>query len=260
MSTTTKNYGLVKPELTDAADITATNKNWDKIDTELFKAVKYLGTNPISTNGKDNVENWSILGSGYALYTIANQLIGQPSEYGIVINYVVNTEVFQIWNAQAGGPTYFRSGNASGWINSWRKVYDTSNKPTTDELGVAPESMLGRIYSVATYSELIGALDSVLSSIPSHTSRQFEISFINYIEPFGGGTFLAHLYKVGDDYATVELRVYATDTPKIWVCSRYDGKWLDWAYLSDSNHSHKTENWTFTLEDGSTVTKAVYVG
>ena len=39
MSTTTTNYGLVKPELTDAADITAMNLNWDKIDTEL-KAIR----------------------------------------------------------------------------------------------------------------------------------------------------------------------------------------------------------------------------
>lgn len=35
MSTTTTNYNLIKPELTDAADITATNENWDKIDLEL---------------------------------------------------------------------------------------------------------------------------------------------------------------------------------------------------------------------------------
>lgn len=35
MSTTTTNYNLVKPELTDAADITAMNLNWDTIDTKL---------------------------------------------------------------------------------------------------------------------------------------------------------------------------------------------------------------------------------
>ena len=37
MSTT--NLGLIKPELTDAADITAMNENWDKIDTELVAKV-----------------------------------------------------------------------------------------------------------------------------------------------------------------------------------------------------------------------------
>ena len=37
MSTTTPNYSLVKPDLTDPADITAMNENWDKIDEELKK-------------------------------------------------------------------------------------------------------------------------------------------------------------------------------------------------------------------------------
>lgn len=35
MSTQTTNYNLIKPELTDAADITATNTNWDTLDTKL---------------------------------------------------------------------------------------------------------------------------------------------------------------------------------------------------------------------------------
>ena len=35
MSTTTANLGLIKPELSDAADITLTNENWDKIDQKL---------------------------------------------------------------------------------------------------------------------------------------------------------------------------------------------------------------------------------
>jgi len=37
MSIPTSNYGLIKPELTDAADITAYNNNWDTIDNELNK-------------------------------------------------------------------------------------------------------------------------------------------------------------------------------------------------------------------------------
>lgn len=37
MSTTTKNFGLIKPEKTDPADITATNPNWDVIDREIKK-------------------------------------------------------------------------------------------------------------------------------------------------------------------------------------------------------------------------------
>ena len=39
MSTTTTKFGLVKPELTDPADITKLNPNWDTIDEELGKLV-----------------------------------------------------------------------------------------------------------------------------------------------------------------------------------------------------------------------------
>ena len=35
MSTTTDNFNLIKPDLSDAADITAMNENWDKVDERL---------------------------------------------------------------------------------------------------------------------------------------------------------------------------------------------------------------------------------
>lgn len=51
MSTTTTNLGLIKPELTDVADITAMNENWDKLDTEL-NDLKEKGGAVKSVNGK----------------------------------------------------------------------------------------------------------------------------------------------------------------------------------------------------------------
>lgn len=51
MSTSTTNYKLFKPELTDPADITQINVNWDKIDDELIKKA------PLDENGKIPVEN-----------------------------------------------------------------------------------------------------------------------------------------------------------------------------------------------------------
>ena len=55
MSTTTPNYGLVKPQLTDAADITAMNPNWDKIDEELKK--KYDADNKPTASDVGEVES-----------------------------------------------------------------------------------------------------------------------------------------------------------------------------------------------------------
>lgn len=53
MSTKTTNYELIKPSLTDAADITATNANWDKIDAELSKTGKVVMAS--STDGVEYV-------------------------------------------------------------------------------------------------------------------------------------------------------------------------------------------------------------
>lgn len=69
MSTTTTNYELVKPALTDVADITAMNANWDTIDTKLKSGETNLTshasnkTNPHGVTkaqvGLGNVDNTS---------------------------------------------------------------------------------------------------------------------------------------------------------------------------------------------------------
>lgn len=54
MSKPTSNYGLIKPELTDAADITAYNSNWDIIDDEL-KKLNTLGERIVPATSTDGV-------------------------------------------------------------------------------------------------------------------------------------------------------------------------------------------------------------
>lgn len=62
MSTSTSNYGLVKPALTDAADITALNKNWDKIDEQ-------LKDNTVNITSTDGVTYTGTLDKITALYS-----------------------------------------------------------------------------------------------------------------------------------------------------------------------------------------------
>lgn len=65
MSTTTTKLGLVKPEMTDAADITAMNENWDKIDTNIQNSITHIAStnNPHGVTkaqvGLGNVDNTS---------------------------------------------------------------------------------------------------------------------------------------------------------------------------------------------------------
>jgi len=55
MSTTTPNLGLIKTELTDVADITVLNQNWDKIDEELQKQATKItyGTEDLTADSSE---------------------------------------------------------------------------------------------------------------------------------------------------------------------------------------------------------------
>lgn len=57
MSTTTTNFGLFKPELTDVADITKMNPNWDVIDEELRKLADKDVDVDVTPDGIGAVEN-----------------------------------------------------------------------------------------------------------------------------------------------------------------------------------------------------------
>lgn len=87
----------------------------------------FLGTNPIASTSDDTTANWDALGTGYAWYDTAGLLIGQPRQWGFVINFKITSDIFQIWNSQSRGPMYYRCGNASGWGKSWTKILDATD-------------------------------------------------------------------------------------------------------------------------------------
>lgn len=105
--------------------------------------IAYLGTNLIGSDADDTTQNWGTIGSGYAWFDPESKWTSKPSAWGILVNAAYGSNMFQIWNAQPGGATYFRSGNGSGWSNGWRKIYDSAYKPTALEIGAYP---IGSIY------------------------------------------------------------------------------------------------------------------
>ena len=50
MSTQTDKYGFVKPEITDPADITALNGNWDMVENELKNIDSKITSHTTTTN------------------------------------------------------------------------------------------------------------------------------------------------------------------------------------------------------------------
>lgn len=88
MSKTTTNYNLIKPELTDPADITVTNGNWDTIDAELANKAPAgygLGTTPNRTTAKSDLDTYTNTG-WYAYYNPNDELIPgyEETKYGAI--------------------------------------------------------------------------------------------------------------------------------------------------------------------------------
>ena len=111
-----------KPVYT-AGEVGARPNTW----TPKLADVAFLGNQPISAVANDTTANWATLGSGYAWYYTGGLLNNQPSSFGFLVSYVNGSDVFQIWRSQNTGPTYMRSGNASGWASAWVQVIDSSS-------------------------------------------------------------------------------------------------------------------------------------
>jgi hypothetical protein len=119
MSTTTTNFNLIKPELTDVADITATNANWDVIDGELQSfnekmddqenelvvldnrqsarnlLINSYFRNPINQRGKTSysgskygIDRWCSR-SGYCTVTVKEDCVNIKSTDGVTAAYVL---------------------------------------------------------------------------------------------------------------------------------------------------------------------------
>ena len=202
MSTTTTQYKFIKPELTDAADITATNQNWDIIDAELKK--KY------DINNKPTASEIGAVSSNDCQYKFYDNL----ADIGITAG---NETVLDIFNAMpifsvlryvgtsAHNPEIYPNKNAYGQIEfvklndtychatffadtnntyrgtyelyvnrtnvyGWFKIYTEENKPTASDVGAL----------ALTGGELTGTLkmpegSTIGGYTPIHTGNKEQI-------------------------------------------------------------------------------------
>lgn len=101
-------------------------------------AKKFIGENPTGGVANDTPVFWGAKEPGYYWISELSQLVSQPSQYGFLINYVTDTDVFQIFRDQNSAKTYFRGGDqVNAWFQSWTMVYDSTNL-TPEIIGAAP--------------------------------------------------------------------------------------------------------------------------
>lgn len=118
---------------------------------DAFENLACLEIRPVESVEDDTPAKWAEIGSGYAYYNVAGSLTDQPSKHGILVNYAYIADVVQIWHSQLGGAMYIRGGNASGWLGTWRKLFDDQMVIPTANLNIIysetePEYAEGRIW------------------------------------------------------------------------------------------------------------------
>ena len=98
--------------------------------------IPFLGDNPTGSVDNDTIDTWQNLGSGVAWFSEWNQINNQPAQYGFVINYVHETDVFQFFHDQTSGETYIRSGDGiNSWFRRWSRI-PTADIATTETPGL----------------------------------------------------------------------------------------------------------------------------
>ena len=307
MSTTTKNYGLVKPELTDTADITAMNENWDKIDEELKKTYSPenkpskedvgLGNVPnVATNNQTptHTEGTTLekLASGEKLSIALGKISKAITE---LISHIANkNNPHGVTATQVGADP---SGSASAVQNNLNTHTSNKSNPhnvTASQVGAAPSShnhSASDINSGTLSSERLpiipvekggtgkNNLDNVKvgsaewATWATHMGLS-ECTNKNFNDLKTPGYYFGYTNMTNaafQEICVLEVIPYTND----WVLQRQtrltDGKtfcryfsngttWSEWYSVYTTKHQPNSETWTFTLEDGSTVTKAVYVG
>ena len=146
MSTTTTNFGLVKPELTDVADITAMNTNWDIID----EALQASANSTVELTPWERGVNIKDLGTGY-FYLDTKLEEGDQAAMGLPERY--GTEWVGMYVTIRGSEDcYHYEAYIRDWYNdylwhailgseiTWMQIYTSVAPPTANDVGALPLS------------------------------------------------------------------------------------------------------------------------
>ena len=144
--------------------------------------IAFIGMNPTGGTSNDTREWWANKGTCYASIFGANQVNGQPADYGFLISIVMDSDVHQEWWTQPNGAHYHRGGNNS-----------TSTMPgwTADDTNTIT-SVNGQTGAVSITPENIGAF----KQIPGYVTREM-LNDYNIKYWYGGRVIASDAVAIG---------------------------------------------------------------
>lgn len=261
MSTTTKNLGLVKPELTDAADITATNENWDVVDEKLhnisstrnlktYTTLEQLGL----TNGSETIESMINAMPNFSVLQCAtssqNNMSIYPSEFG-------GTLIIEKSFGNRAKLTYFAQ--TKEWVGhyfnntwyGWNLSFDEINPPTANQVGALP------VNGTATNSNKVNG--DILTGQTSILDYALTLGVGTYEFSLNGAAYTggdlphsnysygrATIHKRADNAITVFLWGFNISNAKVPAFNQYGNNvWSGWQFINTNpEYSYGTNDLT----------------
>lgn len=181
-----------------------------------YGLITKVTTNNI-TNGSAN-DTWSFWfnkGSCYALFTSTGQLVSQPSQYGMVLNFVSSNEVFQIWHTQPSGGLYWRGANANTTaMPSWTRVATTGQ--VTDTLRVV--SVTKTNFSIAANGTATAEIEFTVPTYFSYVAIQdVWTDHTNTTSAAGSANCFCYNHWVSGTTASAGIRNLGSSAAKVTV-------------------------------------------
>lgn len=171
MSTNTTNFNLVKPELTDVADITAMNGNWDTIDTELNK----ISGKQATVTGAATTILSDDLTENKALVSDADGKVGVSNVTSTELGYVsgvtspIQTQFNDVGSGKANKPTITNKTLFSASWNTTNKTYSFESQypSATYDVEIEPgQTATEEQLSAWTRAKLVGsATSNILTAV-----------------------------------------------------------------------------------------------
>lgn len=175
MSTTTTNYKLVKPALSDVANIEAMNPNWDTIDAQLGIASKFTATNIAESTNLDTITTPGVYKC--PLSATVSTLTNAPTTVAfamLVLEHSASGVVQEVFEHSTFKPKiYYRNKHDDTW-STWSGMYTTDNKPTVADLGlgnVNNTSDADKPISTATQTALNGKQATITGAATTVTNN-----------------------------------------------------------------------------------------
>lgn len=219
MATKTFRYELIKPEMTDPADITAINENWNKIEAQ-FKQMTYAGS--ISTsfpfNSAISQGEYAVAGSDIPNAPVTGALYGKLLVYVSTGDKHDNANNW-IWHI------FFNTSHDQIWIRkklnnydwgAWYQLYSTVNKPKlTDLSGTLPidNGGTGAINRKESFYNLACLGVEPITSTADDTPT----NWVNLGTGYAWYGSDNHLIDQKSSYAILVSLTYGSDLTQFWI-------------------------------------------